>query len=399
MRNREATLRVFLFDLLATVPYYGAALAVALERAGASVTFGLTTYWLDPGHFRRRGLRPAPGLLDVTARLPARPALLRRVLKLAEALVNLAALAVRWTFRPPRVVHVQFLALWLHGLSCELWLLAWARRRGARLVYTVHDLLPHDSGERHRARYSRLYRFFDALVCHNETARQRLQREFGIAADRIWLLPHGPLFAELDQLDEAAALARLGYSPGTPLVLWQGIIHPYKGVLFLLDAWAEAAAQRPDARLLIAGVPAAASPGHALEIAARIDTLGLNGSVRTDFRYLPEEELQAAYSAARCVVYPYREITTSGALMTGLARAKPIVATRLPAFAEILSHEENALLVPYGDPEALAGALLRLLQDEPLRTRLAAGARRTAEHYGWDEIARRTLSHYQELLS
>lgn len=397
MATRTAPLRIFVFDLLSTVPYYAAALAVALERAGACVTFGLTTYWLDSGHFRARGLRPAPGLLDVTGRIPARPAALRRVLKSIEAFVNIAALAVRWTFRPPDIVHVQFLALWLHGFPCELWLLAWARRRGARLVYTVHDVLPHDTGKSHFGRYARLYSLFDAVVCHSENVRTRLVEEFALHPELVWVLPHGPLFSDLAAISREAALHRLGYGPATPLVLWQGIIHPYKGVLFLLDGWARVAAQLPDARLFIAGSPAGAAAGHAAEITSRIRELDLAASVRTDFRYLSEEEIQASYAAASAVVYPYREITTSGALMTGLGRGKALVATRLPSFLEILTDGENALLVDYGDAGALAASILRLLEDLPLRLRLETAAKDTAARYGWDAIARRTLEHYGSL--
>jgi glycosyltransferase involved in cell wall biosynthesis len=392
-----APLRIFLLDLLPTVPYYAAALALALKQAGASVTFGLTTYWLDKDHFRARGLEPAPGLVDIAALLPARPAWLRRLLKLAEALANLLILAVCWTFRPQEIVHVQFLSLWLRGMPFELWLLTWARRRGSRLVYTVHDLLPHDTGRRHFTRYARLYSHFDALICHSESVRSRLHEEFSIPLERIWVLPHGPLFRGPEIADSSLALTRLGCAPGTELVLWQGIIHPYKGVLFLLDAWAQVAAQRPHARLLIAGIPAAVAPDHAVEITNRIAQLGLAESVRTDYRYLPEEELQACYAAAAAVVYPYREISTSGALMTGLGQGKAVIATRLPAFAEILTNGENALLVDFGDADALAAAILRLLDDAALRHRLEQAARAEADRRGWESIALRTLDHYRSL--
>lgn len=398
MANRTAPLRVFIFDLLSTVPYYAAALAAALARSGARVTFGLTTYWRDRGHFRARGLRPAPGLLDVTAHIPLGPDVLRRTLKSIEALVNIAALAVRWTIRPPDIVHVQFLALWLHGFPCELWLLGWARKRGARLVYTVHDVLPHDTGRSQFDRYARLYSRFDAVVCHSENIRARLLAEFALLPERIWVLPHGPLFSDrTEAVPRAAALHRLGYEPATPLLLWQGIIHPYKGVLFLLDGWAQVVARRPDARLLIAGSPAGTAAAHASEITRRIDELDLAASVRTDFRYLSEDELQTCYAAASAVVYPYREITTSGALMTGLGRGKALIATRLPSFLELLTDGGNALLVDYGDTGALAASILRLLEDPSLRIRLESAAEAAAARYGWDAIALRTLERYGSL--
>ena len=66
--------------------------------------------------------------------------------------------------------------------------------------------------------------------------------------------------------------------------------------------------------------------------------------VNLHVRFISTEELVALYRAADIVVYPYRAITTSGALATGLALGKTIVASNLPVFRELLTDRENALL-------------------------------------------------------
>ena len=75
--------------------------------------------------------------------------------------------------------------------------------------------------------------------------------------------------------------------------------------------------------------------------------------VKLHFRFISTEELVALYRAADVVVYPYRAITTSGALATGLALGKAIVASDLPVFRELLTDRESALLV---DPQDCDGA-------------------------------------------
>jgi glycosyltransferase involved in cell wall biosynthesis len=108
----------------------------------------------------------------------------------------------------------------------------------------------------------------------------------------------------------------------------------------------------------------------------------------------------ALYRAADVVVYPYRAITTSGALATGLALGKAIVASDLPVFRELLAHRENALLVDPEDSVVLAGALIELAQDAALRERLAARVR--AMNFGrqtWTSIAKRTAQVYEQVLS
>jgi len=124
--------------------------------------------------------------------------------------------------------------------------------------------------------------------------------------------------------------------------------------------------------------------------------LGLQQSVHLDFRFVPEEELSAYYQASDILVYPYREVTTSGALMTALAYRKAIVATTLPVFREVLCDGKTAVLVNYGDLDGLTGALTTLIQNPNDRERLASGV--AAFDVSWMHIARETRQQYALLL-
>jgi glycosyltransferase involved in cell wall biosynthesis len=386
-------MRVFLFDLVSMVPYYVGCLCSALRQKGAEVTLGSSAYYLDPDHWKRLGLRPQPGLIDWVSRRPIRSAPIRRTLKFLETLVNLAALWVRFTWRRPDILHIQFLPLYEKGIDLEWRLARWAQRRGSRLVYTVHDSLPHDSGRRHEERYRRLYRGCDALICHTEESRQRLIDAFGVDASKLWVIPHGPLFADIPTIPREEARRRAGLPANRPLVLWQGIIKPYKGVSYLLDAWRLVRQEMPSALLVVAGTGETALLRGIEEQAAR---LGIQDGVRLDFHFLTVEQLTSYYDAADLVVYPYREITTSGALMTGLARRKAIVATDLSAFRHLLTHGTTALLVRYGQPPDLAEAILELLRDDPRRTALGQAAYAQLDKgTNWLTIAGMTLQCYR----
>jgi glycosyltransferase involved in cell wall biosynthesis len=118
--------------------------------------------------------------------------------------------------------------------------------------------------------------------------------------------------------------------------------------------------------------------------------------VQLQLRFISARELVALYRAADVVVYPYRAITTSGALATGLALGKAIVASDLPVFRELLTHRENALLVNPEDSVELAGALIELAQDAGLRERLASRVR--AMDFGgqsWTAITKKTVQAYE----
>ena len=392
MSNRR--LRVFMMDLWATVPYYTAYLSRALLAEGVDVTVGSISYYLDPDCFTSRDLKVDPGLLDVVGKFPL-PRLPRRVLKLLEALVNLSALAVRFLVSPPDVVHVQFLPMLKWRLPLDFWFLEFCRKRGSKIVLTVHDILPHDTGEAHKKTFLELYRMADGIICHSDHIRIRLVEEFSVPEAKISVIPHGPFFYDLREAGSELTLQSHDREQGRVMMLWQGIISPYKGVDLLLSAWQQVEAQDGDCGLVIAGT---GTPELLEQIREQVKCLGLK-RVRLDFRFLSAQELVALYRVADVVVYPYRAITTSGAWAIGLALGKTIVASDLPVFREQLTHREDALLVNPENSHEFAGALIELAQDESLRVRLASRVR--AMSFGdqsWISIAKKTVQTYESML-
>jgi glycosyltransferase involved in cell wall biosynthesis len=387
-----------MLDLLSIVPYYTGHLCASLKPAGAvEVTLASITYHHDPEFFRRQGIHNDPGPFDLASRLRWVPAPARRLLKLSEYLINMAALLIRFSMTKPDVLHVQFLPLASYGLPLEKWLLRFARARGIKVVYTVHNVLPQDSRERHREMYRQIYQLADRLVCHDFRAASRLAREFAVEQKRISIIPHGPLFEGQTKTAPRQARARLGFGDDECVVLWQGIVRPYKGVSFLLKAWQEVCGANPRARLAVVGT-GDSDLLHMVE--EEVTALGIRSRVRLELRFVPVQELADFYQAADVLVYPYSEITTSGALMTGVVHGKAVVATALPAFEDMLRHDETALLVRYGDVDGLAATLLRLIGDSELRQALGTRLRESQAGFPrWDDIARRTCECYQAAVS
>lgn len=386
--------KIFMMDLLATVPYYTAYLSRALLSEGLVVQVGSISYYLDRDCFQVRGLKADPGLLDVVGKfqIPKGP---RRILKLAESMLNMAALAVRFLVSPPDVVHVQYLPMLRWKLPLDLWFVFFCRWRGSRIVLTVHDLLPHDTAETYKKVFEELYGHTDALICHSESIKARLISEFGITQREIAVIPHGPFFYDLPADSPTHLTQDPKANPNQQIVLWQGIIFPYKGVDLLLNAWQKVEAKVADACLVVLGT---GSPDLLNELRQQAQHLGLT-RVRFDFRFASVEELVATYRSADVVVYPYRAITTSGALATGLALGRTIIASDLPVFRELLTHRQDALLVDVELADQLSGAIIELLLDPALRKKLAFAV--SSKDFGsqsWHEIAHKTAEVYDSLL-
>ncbi len=387
--------KVFMMDLWATVPYYTAYLSHALLNQCVDLTVGSISYYLDPTCFSSRGIKLHPGLLDIVGRfhLSRHP---RRVLKLIESILNLSALTLRFLFAPPDILHVQYLPMLNSPLPLDLWFVKFCQRRGSKIILTAHDLLPHDTGETHKLVFRNLYSMVDGIICHSGNIKARLVAEFSVPPEKIAVIPHGPFFYDLPEATTAPALKTLGIESGTSFVLWQGIIFPYKGIDLLLDAWHQVEAANDNVHLVIAGTGA---PEFLDQIQEQISRLNLR-RVKLHPRFISTQELVALYRAADIVVYPYRAITTSGALATGLALGKTIVASDLPVFRELLTNRENALLVDPKNRSVLAGALLELTNDSSLRHQLAVNVQ--AMNFGdqsWVAIARATRNFYADILT
>src|SRR3954469_3270701 len=352
-------LRVLQADPSAYTPPYDHALSSALAAQGAQVT-------LATSRFVHGAVPPAAGYErdehafyrwqpGGRARMPA---------KLAQHVPDM--LRLRRRASACDVVHFQ----WLAVQQVDGRLLP----RGRPVVLTAHDVLPREQrppGGRRGQR--RLDGRVDAVVVPSEHGRARLA-EMGVEAH---VIPHGA-FTHLAELEPAPLPLP---DPGVPVVLFFGLLRPYKGLDVLLEAWRGIDV----AELWIAGNP-------------RMDIAPLQASAPPGVRWLPrfvsDAEAAALFRRADAAVLPYRQIDQSGVLFTALAFGTPLVLTDVGGFPEV----EPAVHVPAGDPAALHAALTRLLHDESERERLGAGAREAARTtYGWDRIARAHLGLYARL--
>jgi glycosyltransferase involved in cell wall biosynthesis len=152
------------------------------------------------------------------------------------------------------------------------------------------------------------------------------------------------------------------------IVLNVGRQAPQKGQVHLIDAFAEMASTHPDAVLLVAGAPGPST--RALE--ARIRERGMSDRIRLLGH---REDVADLLASADVFAFPSLYEGLGGAVLEAMALGTPVVASDLPAVREITGDGEAALLVPAGDPKALAAALARVLDEPDLAATLDARGR------------------------
>ena len=391
-------IRVFVMDLLCISPFYDRYLLENLRALNPQITFGAISFHLDREYFARHHIEHNSYIVDVVARMGVPSATLRRGFKFIEYLLNLVILSTRFSMRPPDLIHTQWTPL-LGTVPFEMWFLRLMKRRGIRLVHTVHNVLPHDGGTaRHKRAYGKLYGLVDGVVCHTRETRRRLVEEFGVAEDDIAVIPHGPLFADTDDsgTKEAGDENQKRADPEVAVALFLGVIRPYKGLEFLLESWARFKAKGGQGRLLIVGRGRSAYVGR---LSSSIKALEVADSVELRPGFVPNEQLRNHYLDADLVVLPYADISQSGALLTAMAFAKAVVVTDVGGFRETIEHGRNGYLVSYGDIDGFAGALDHLLASPTERHRLGLAARiDTEREYSWRTIASQTVQWYSTIM-
>jgi len=173
-------------------------------------------------------------------------------------------------------------------------------------------------------------------------------------------------------------------------VVFAGRQEPRKGLQVLLRAWPDVH-RRSGARLRIAGADPLAV--RLLLTRERVSDDGID-----ILGFLSQDELTAELLEAKALVAPSLGGESFGMVLTrAYACATPVIASDIDGYREVMT-KEAAVSFPAGDERALADALVRLLEDEPRRAALGAGARRLAiERYSWDDVARRLHEIYEEV--
>lgn len=375
-------MRVDIVDPSAYTPPYDHALCSALGLQGAEVRLITSEFAYgerpDPEHYSRQDLfyRRAVGRPGSRLRLAA------KLLEHAPDMARYRGLA-RWA----EVVHFQWFAVG----SLDRLLLP-----DRPVVVTAHDLLPREPRPGQLGAQRRLYEAVDAVVVHSHFGRGELVERLGVPAEKVTVIHHGA-FDHLAGLPAGELPEELAGDddPESPVVLFFGLLRPYKGLDALLAAWRELAGQSlagPAPRLWVVGRP-------------RMPIAGLRSQAPPGVRFVPrfvsDSELAACFRRATAVVLPYlstERFDFSGVLATSLAFGKPAILSDLGGFPEVAA-TGAARLVPPGQPASLASALSELLTDPGQLERMASAARAAAAGpYSWTEAARQTLALYQRIV-
>jgi glycosyltransferase involved in cell wall biosynthesis len=268
-------------------------------------------------------------------------------------------------------------------------LLALLRELRMPVATTLHTIL-RDPNQEQRRVMRELVRLSTRLVVMTERGREFLRDIYQAPAAKIDLIPHG--IPDMPFADPDFFKDEFGVS-GRQVILTFGLLSPNKGIEFALRALPDIIREFPDSVYIVLGqthpnLLREEGEAHRLNLERLAHDLGVQRHVVFFNRFVEVEELMRFIGAADIYLTPYltESQITSGTLAYAFGNGNAVISTPYWHAAELLAAERGRL-VPFRDAAAIAGAVVELLRDEPLRHALRRNAYQLGRAMVWSRVA------------
>ena len=283
---------------------------------------------------------------------------------------------------PPIVAALRMVGL--------LGLVLWARLCGMRVVWTVHNLVAHEST--YPALESVFWRAFSGLVhgtiSLSRSAQHRAFTTYPALREKpAAVIPHGhyrPVYPRT--MDCGDARERLGLKASHRVALYFGAIRPYKEVPDFIRSFGEVKGE--DLRLLVIGNPRSEEDKRRVQAAASQDA-----RVHSVLEFIPDERVQVYFQAADVVILPQRSFLNSGSALLSLSFDCPVLAAKKGSIVD-LRNRFGWEWVQLFNPPVQSADVARAIE---WGSETPRPARAPLDDLAWTPIARQTLDFFERL--
>lgn len=304
----------------------------------------------------------------------------------------------------PDLVHFQDTLV----SGIDLLLMLWLKKCKTPIIYTVHDIDRSAMKYRNtlrvglnRAVYRIIYHQANRLIVHTKTDMQRLNRDFGVIQDNIFLIEPGNHTLQLQHIKiptKEESRATLGIPLNVPVGLFFGEHRYSKGLDILLNAMPQILAEIPEFRLIVAGRP---MTEYRKEFRSLIQKVNFRNSLIIDNRYIPAEEVPKYFIASDMVILPYRSVSQSSVVHLAFSLGRPVIASRVGGLAEVVEEGVTGIFINnVANHEEVATKIIYASRRLDWLNLLGHNARYQAEkRFGWTKIAQNTKEVYIDALT
>lgn len=237
----------------------------------------------------------------------------------------------------------------------------------------------------------------DRVIVHLASARDILRR-LGIPEEKISVIPHG---TELSDVEKDASRRRLGLPQDSKILVMFGFVKPHKCAHIALEAVKQLSKEIKDVYFFIAGglAPTASEKDreHVAHLKSRVEELRMEEKVIFPERFFPNEDVPYILGAADVILFPYYEEdrSSSGSLHLSIGAKRPVIASRIPKFADLGEVSDELLVLPHNS-SGIAEVALRLFKDPEFEKYVLERMETYRKRTSWLATAKKHLELYMK---
>lgn len=267
-------------------------------------------------------------------------------------------------------------------------------KKRVKIVWTVHNLVNHEKAMVQIDHFftSNFIKQVDGFSVHNEYTKNILATKYGINEDRLFKIPHanylGVYFQGADQEKIKKLKEIYSINPADTVFMFLGNIRPYKGLLDLVEAFKNV--NNKNIKLLIVG-----KEKRQEDLDLILENQSDDHRITVSPIFVPDDEIDLYLSLADVMVYPYKDIVTSGALILGMSYKKMCIARNIGSMPELI--EEKFLFNNIDELKELIENVTEMDRSEIGKEGLKNMHK--VEKDTWNATAKKTLDMYHSVLN
>ena len=253
------------------------------------------------------------------------------------------------------------------------------------IVFTAHNILPHNTGEKYKKNYKKIYKYVDGIIVHGNQTKNELIEIFDVDKEKIATIPHG--FLPRKKISK-----KIEQESGSLAFSLIGSLSQYKGVDLLVDAWCSSPmlSSNNSCRLIIAG-------SGKMSCLTKVEDCP---NVKLINRFVSDEELDEIICQTDVAILPYRMISQSGVLLTMLAEKIPVIVSQVGELVQPFEVACCGWIMPSLDVASLRVLLEQIVTNKTVVATIKndiVSWKKIEKFYSWQEIGKTTTAFYASL--
>ncbi|MDU6428062.1 glycosyltransferase [Clostridium perfringens] len=261
------------------------------------------------------------------------------------------------------------------------------------LIYTAHNILPHEMTKRDTDVFNNIYKISDRIIVHNNVSKELLCNTFKVNEQKVFVIPHGTYDGYLNNKEFKGVDFKHG---NKKTILFFGLIREYKGVDILLDAIEKLPLEyREKVNFIIAG-----NNTKNIDYRRIIEKKKIENLIHLDLRFIQDSEVGNFFMNADACILPYRNIYGSGALLLAYTFNKPVIVSSIPSFVEETENGKTGYIFESENSDSLVKCLEKYLDssDCEIKNKIGEIKLLVKEKYNWEVSSKLTYNIYYECI-